>query len=884
MSSPPGRRDAVHVWGWDGIQTIPPFRLSAGFPRVGQVGSPVAHGFHSSLDVIAPSGERLRPTSVRLDAIAGLSWLRAVRVESNSVRWFGRLAELADRVIDAGAVVPSIAIPQGASDVGPIVAAEVRWAPTTGPAIATYLDDLAAAMPPICLPDVAADDTIARRRVVGTIYERFVDSTARGRLQADGWDPAGARNRSAMIAAARLAFRALIGQDARVQTSRAAHVDALGQLAEVLRRLGHRARGEPVLIRRLRLVVPDDRLDPWGVELELVDEADPGRWCSAADVWAGNPLAVEVANGPQYLPQLETTLRELAAVIAARVDVLANLGAESRPTAIELDVDAADEFLEQAPVELERLGIELIGPEHLVRANVAVRGRAAPAPPSDRAAGFNRETIVQWTFAAAADDEETAISAAELARAEQAGASLLFAGHRWVRIDPAAVRKARARHDSYVRQLDAVGGDGSGEVNPLALLHIAAEAAAGGDELGLGDEAHSDPVDGSTVSPAWSGLLLGGLPDTTLREEVEPPSFTGELRPYQRRGLSWLRFLDRLGLGGCLADDMGLGKTATTLAHLVDRPGPHLVVCPLSVVHNWETETRRFTPSMAVTVHHGAQRHTATDDGDESAGALAASDLVVTTYGLLTRDIDVLAGIAWSTVVLDEAQFVKNPATRSARAVRRLRGGQRIALTGTPVENRLSELWAILDWANPGMLGSREKFRHRYSKPIERGDDGTVAAEAAAALRALTQPFVLRRSKADRQLVPDLPDKIEQVAWAGLTREQATLYQKVVDELLDAANENVGMRRRAIVLAALTKLKQICNHPAHALGDGSRLHGRSGKLTRFDELVDELVDVDERALVFTQFVEMGTLLRRHRRRAIRLDGAVLTRLDDEGHA
>ena len=247
----------------------------------------------------------------------------------------------------------------------------------------------------------------------------------------------------------------------------------------------------------------------------------------------------------------------------------------------------------------------------------------------------------------------------------------------------------------------------------------------------------------------------------------------------------------------------------------------------------------------------------------ESASSLAASDLVVTTYGLLTRDLDVLAGISWSTVVLDEAQFVKNPSTRSARAVRRLHGGQRIALTGTPVENRLSELWAILDWVNPGMLGSREKFRHRYSKPIERGDDGTVAAEAAAALKALTQPFVLRRSKADRQLVPELPDKIEQVAWAGLTREQATLYQKVVDELLEAANENVGMRRRAIVLAALTKLKQICNHPAHALGDGSRLHGRSGKLTRFDELVDELVDVDERALVFTQFVEMGTLLRRH---------------------
>ena len=320
-------------------------------------------------------------------------------------------------------------------------------------------------------------------------------------------------------------------------------------------------------------------------------------------MWAGNPLAVEVATGPQHLQQLETMLADMAAVIAARVDVLAPIGDESRPAAIELDVEAADEFLEQAPAELERVGIELIGPEHLVRATVAVRGRAAPAPPSDRSAGLNRETIVQWTFTAAADDEVTAISDAELARAEQAGTSLLYAGHRWVRIDPRAVRKARARHESYLSQLDTVGGDDvNGEMSPLALLHLAAEAAAGGDELGLDDHGASDRVDGSVVSAAWSGLLLGGLPDTSLGEEIEPPSFTGELRPYQRRGLSWLRFLDRLGLGGCLADDMGLGKTATTLAHLVDRPGPHLVVCPLSVVHNWETEAGRFTPSMAVTV------------------------------------------------------------------------------------------------------------------------------------------------------------------------------------------------------------------------------------------------------------------------------------------
>ena len=218
-----------------------------------------------------------------------------------------------------------------------------------------------------------------------------------------------------------------------------------------------------------------------------------------------------------------------------------------------------------------------------------------------------------------------------------------------------------------------------------------------------------------------------------------------------------------------------------------------------------------------------------------------------------------LGAVEWSTVIADEAQLIKNPATHAAKALRALTAGQKLALTGTPVENRLADLWAILDVVNPGMLGSRERFRHRFAKPIERDGDG----DAAARLRRITQPFVLRRTKADRSLVPDLPDKIEQVAWAGLTREQAVLYQHVVDQLLADAAATTGMKRRGLVLAALTRLKQICNHPVHVLGDGSRLAGRSGKLARFDELVDELLDVGERALVFTQFREMGELLVRH---------------------
>jgi len=865
------QRDAVHLWGWDGGQTMPPMWLYGGFRERGWPAPPSSYGFHSSLDVTAPNGERLRPMSVRLDAVAGMAWLRGVTsAASDSVRWFGTLAALAGRVVDAGAITPLLALQHDPfPSASTAVSAEARWVSVAGPAVDDALDALHASMPPICLPDVPAADLAARRAAVQHVFDAFVDHTARAALQVAGWEPELPRDRSTMSATVRLVFRGLVGQDHRVLPAKAGQAEALGVIDDALRRQRHRSRGEPVVRRRARLVVPDERDLPWSVVLELVDEGDAGRWCSADDVWSATPLAVEVAGGAEHLPVLELTVLETASAIAERVDVLAPLGALANPAVAELDVDSGevDEFLAQAPAELERLGVELIGPEHLVRSSVAVRGTASPAPASDRAAGLSRETLVEWSFTASDGGGAFAIAESELERAERIGSSLLHIGHRWVRIDPAALRRAKARRDLYLRQAEELAAlEREGELSPLELMRLAAELAAAGDQLDARDDLDGvETLDGA--ERMWAGRLLTGLPDTELREELEPPQFHGELRPYQRRGLSWLRFLLRLGLGGCLADDMGLGKTATTLAHLVDRPGPHLVVCPLSVVHNWETEAGRFAPSMAVRIHHGTGR--AGGDAEDAVTSIAAADLVVTTYGLVTRDIELLSGVEWATVVLDEAQFVKNPSTRSARAVRKLRAGQRIALTGTPVENRLSELWALLDWANPGMLGSRERFRHRYSKPIERAEDPADAAEAAAALKTLTQPFVLRRSKADRQLVPELPDKIEQVAFAGLTREQTVLYQKVVEQLIadagaqDAAGQRAGMKRRSIVLAALTKLKQICNHPAHALGDGSRLDGRSGKLARFDELVDELVDVGERALVFTQFVEMGALLQRH---------------------
>jgi non-specific serine/threonine protein kinase len=803
----------LHLWGWDGRHTVAPSWFATAF---GSAADPFRRGRLAVLDLAVPGGPRLRPVTLRLNPDQVAPWLRtagAMPRPSDSLAWFVAVNALAAATVDAGQLTP-VVLDERTLRVA-------RWRPLADPILTDALDALEASAPPVCLPDETA---------VTDVHAALVDGLARDRLASRLWRPDLAPGRSPATSAVRSVFRALAGPDPIVRGGATAHLGAVDELAARLERHHRRALGEPGLLPRLRLIVPDDPFDPWEVAIELVDELDPGRWCAAADVWQRTPLALELAGRDEHLELLASEVVETARRVSEVVDVVGGLALQPEPTSVELDVDEADGFLDQAPAELARIGIELIGPERLVRADVDVRGRATPAPANDRSGGFGRDAIVEWAMVVAEDDGPAALSAAEIARAEASGATLLHTGRRWVRIDPAALRRARRRLDDHLRQ--------HSRVDALTLLRLLGESEIAGSGAG------------------WTAELLDGLPDERLEEAHEPPEFRGELRHYQRRGLAWFRFLDRLGLGGCLADDMGLGKTPTALAHLLGRPGPHLVVCPLSVVHNWESEAARFSPTLRVVVHHGAERSRG-DEGDDAG--LAGADVVVTTYGLLPRDVAHLAEIEWSTVVLDEAQMIKNPATHAARAARRLRAGQKIALTGTPVENRLAELWSILETVNPGMLGSREQFRHRFARPIERNGD----ADAAARLRRVTQPFVLRRSKADRQLVPDLPDKIEQIAYAGLTREQAVLYQHVVDQLLADAATTGGMKRRGLVLAALTRLKQICNHPAHALGDGSRLSGRSGKLARYDELVDELLDLGERALVFTQFREMGELLRRH---------------------
>jgi SNF2 family DNA or RNA helicase len=347
-----------------------------------------------------------------------------------------------------------------------------------------------------------------------------------------------------------------------------------------------------------------------------------------------------------------------------------------------------------------------------------------------------------------------------------------------------------------------------------------------------------------------------------------PAGFHGELRPYQERGLSWLSFLGQLGLGGILADDMGLGKTIQLLSLIAaqspagEEPrdgGPTLLICPMSLVGNWQREAERFTPGLRVHVHHGADRL----EGESLAAALSDADLVLTTYGVATRDQAALSQVSWARVVCDEAQNIKNHATRQARAVRALPAAARIALTGTPVENRLSELWSIMEFTNPGLLGPAEKFRKRYAIPIE-GNDPLQAPDAVQALKRITQPFVLRRLKTDKTIISDLPDKQEMKVFCNLTPEQASLYQATVSDMLSRIEEATDdISRRGLVLATMAKLKQVCNHPAHLLGDGSRLPGRSGKLARLEELCDEIVAEGDKALCFTQYAEFGRMLQPH---------------------
>ena len=727
-----------------------------------------------------------------------------------------------------------------------------RWCPVLGGADAQRAHDLAAAMPPSC----RAATGQAPGALLGSALDALADAAARTRLTAPLLPARRGRTPARLPVAERFVL-ALTTADARldvVTPEDEAEAATLGAALDAWRD-GAVIPAGPVrtCFRLAEPAAPE--ADPWRVEFALQSADDPSLMVSAADVWAGHGTGLAVGGDP---------VEELLAGLGSAARLFGELDAalrEATPGQVEMDTPGAFRFLKETGPLLAGAGFGVLLPDWVRKARLGLklttRSRAASGTQAAGAAvaRFGLGDLVDFRYDVAVGDE--ALDPAELAELARLKVPLVRLRGQWVELDDAHLKAA----------LKFLERNQAGTMTAADALTAGMGLGPGLEGTGSGGPGEQIPLVGVDAD-GWLGDLLSGQADHRLRPMPTPVGFSGQLRPYQQRGLSWLSFLGELGLGGILADDMGLGKTIQLLSLVSaqssgseqaagsDGRGPTLLVCPMSLVGNWQRETARFTPDLRVHVHHGADRL----DGESLAEALAGADLVITTYGVATRDQAALGQVNWARVVCDEAQNIKNHATKQARAVRALPAAARIALTGTPVENRLSELWSIMDFTNPGLLGPAERFRERYAVPIERHG----SPEATQALKRLTQPFVLRRLKTDKTIISDLPDKQEMKVFCNLTSEQASLYQATVTDMLSRIEEAADdISRRGLVLATMAKLKQVCNHPAHLLGDGSRLSGRSGKLARLEEICDEIVAEGDKALCFTQYAEFGRMLQPH---------------------
>ncbi|MFJ4919151.1 DEAD/DEAH box helicase [Streptomyces sp. NPDC088725] len=557
--------------------------------------------------------------------------------------------------------------------------------------------------------------------------------------------------------------------------------------------------------------------------------ADPTLVMDAAMLWAGEG---DESFGPRARIDAMLALRRAARVWTP----LARLLEQDVPDVLPLSEDELHDLLGPGAVGLAAAGVTVHWPRELARTlTAAAVVRPAPGSATDGTPFFDSAELLKFNWQLALDGDP--LSEQEMDALAESHRPIVRLRDQWVVIDPELVRKARKRELGLLEPVDALA---------VALTGTA-------------------EVDGETVEAVPTGALAA-LRDRLLAGPAavpQPPALTATLRDYQLRGLAWLDLMTSLGLGGCLADDMGLGKTITVIAlHLHRaRPAPTLVVCPASLLGNWQREITRFAPGVPVHRFHGAGR---TLDGVEGG-------FVLTTYGTMRSSADELAAYTWDMVVADEAQHVKNPFSSTAKALRTIPAPARIALTGTPVENNLSELWALLDWTTPGLLGPLKAFRARHARIVENAENAKAAdvkdadnAEAVERLARLVRPFLLRRKKSDPGIVPELPPKTESDHPVPLTREQASLYEAVVRETMAAIEEAEGIARRGLVMKLLTALKQICNHPAQYLKeDAARLTGRSGKLALLDELLDTILAEDGSVLIFTQYVSMARLLSAH---------------------
>ena len=560
-------------------------------------------------------------------------------------------------------------------------------------------------------------------------------------------------------------------------------------------------------------VAPTQR-DEWYLRYLLQFHEDRSLLLPASAVWKTGGQRVRELERDGFNPRefLLASLGQASGVCASVVDSLHR----KRPAGRKLDAVMAYQFLTRESIALEEAGYGIILPAWWTRRGTKTKPTVranVKTPQMQGGGGVSLATMLDLDLEVALGDQ--VMTAQELEALAQLKTPLVRLRGQWVELNASEIRTA----------LDF--WDRKGETTLKDVIRLA---------VGAGETPGGFDVDG-VVASGWVEDLLGQLTGRSEFQELETPEgFCGTLRPYQQRGYSWLAFLRRWGLGACLADDMGLGKTVQTLAAIQqDRregvEGPTLLVCPTSVLNNWRKEAARFTPDLPLMVHHGPGRRRDV----EFVEAARQYAIVVASYGVLARDVRFMAEVPWRGIVLDEAQNIKNPATRQARAARSLGADYRVALTGTPVENHVGDLWSVMQFLNPGLLGTEGEFKRNYFIPIQaERDEG-----AAQRLQRATGPFILRRLKTDRAVITDLPEKVETKEFCPLTREQATLYEAVLREAEQALEAAEGIERRGAILGTLTKLKQVCNHPRQLLGDNSAI---SASFDPVDRKMTKVID------------------------------------------
>ncbi|MGJ3253749.1 MAG: DEAD/DEAH box helicase [Elainellaceae cyanobacterium] len=599
---------------------------------------------------------------------------------------------------------------------------------------------------------------------------------------------------------------------------------------------------------------PQKPEDPWMLQFQVAPKHDPSLRINLLDYWRMGSTQQDTLRkqfGNSFEQHLLSNLG-----YAARIYPSLWRGLETdEPTGIFLDLNAAFEFLKESAWVLEDAGYKVIVPawwtpkgRQRAKVRLKARGKSLSGGEDKAKQYFSFDMLVQYEYQLAIGDEP--VSDQEWNQLINAKTPLVKFRGQWMEIDSDKMQEMLEFWKTQQQE------------NPdMSLLEFMQLRAREAEDLELEfdrDEALAD--------------MMAKLNDKSQLEPIDDPEqLNGHLREYQKRGVSWLQYLEELGLNGCLADDMGLGKTVQVIARLLQEReqaqhngstslSPTLLIAPTSVVGNWHREIQKFAPQLRSHVHHGSQRVT---DADEFKQAWETYDVLITSFTLARKDAKLLTSVNWHRVVLDEAQNIKNPKAAQTKAILKLSAPHRLALTGTPVENRLLDLWSIFNFLNPGYLGNQSQFRRNFELPIQKAND----PRQSATLKTLVEPFILRRVKTDQAIIKDLPDKVEQKLYCNLTKEQASLYEatvKDVEEQLKSADE--GIQRKGLILATLTKLKQICNHPMQFLQDGSEFTTeRSHKLSRLVEMVDEVMDEGESLLIFTQFREIGDALEKYLR-------------------